>query len=381
MTAPDPSATRSSGDPVSTAPASPNAPAQSPSTSRSSSRDPLAGWSLEEKVGQLVMVGVDVHAHAAISDQVVRDLHVGNVFLAGRTMAGVQRVKNLVELFTGLVGPATTHGTPMFIATDQEGGTVQVLRGPGFSEIPSALDQSTLPPAVLRDDAAQWGTELASAGVNLDLAPVTGLVPNAAAAATNPPVGALQRNYGFTLQDVTSHANAFSAGMEQAGVGVAIKHFPGLGSVTANTDTTAGVTDTTTSVTGPQVAAFRSGIDAGAAFVMTSTAVYTQIDPSQPAAFSRTVVQGLLRDTLGFHGLVITDDLSAATQVTAWSPGERAVKAIEAGNDIVLASRTPAVVPEMVAAVVQRARSDPAFAATVDAAAARVVAAKARLVR
>jgi beta-N-acetylhexosaminidase len=327
------------------------------------------------------MVGVDVHAHAAISDQVVRDLHVGNVFLAGRTTAGVQRVKNLVELFTGLAGPATTHSTPMFIATDQEGGTVQVLRGAGFSDIPSALDQAELAPATLRDQAARWGAELTAAGVNLDLAPVTDLVPSAAAAATNPPVGALQRNYGFALDEVTSHANAFSAGMEQAGVNVALKHFPGLGSVTANTDTTAGVTDTTTSATGPQVAAFRSGIDAGAAFVMTSTAVYTQIDPSQPAAFSRTVVQRLLRDTLGFHGLVITDDLSAATQVTGWSPGDRAVKAIEAGNDIVLASRTPAVVPGMVAAVLQRARSDPAFAATVDVAAARVVAAKARLVR
>lgn len=341
----------------------------------------MAGWSLEEKVGQLFMVGVDVHAHAAISDQVVRDLHVGNVFLAGRTTAGVQRVKNLVELFTGLVGPATTHSTPMFIATDQEGGKVQVLRGPGFSDIPSALDQSTLSSEVLRGHAVQWGTELASAGVNLDLAPVMGLVPDAAAAATNPPIGALQRNYGFTVADVTSHANAFSAGMEQAGVAVAIKHFPGLGSATANTDTATGVTDTTTTATSPQVAAFRSGIDAGAAFVMTSTAVYAQIDPTQPAAFSRAVVQGLLRDTLGFRGLVITDDLSAAAQVTGWSPGDRAVKAIEAGNDIVLASHSPDVVPEMVAAVVQRARSDPAFAAVVDAAAARVVGAKAHLVR
>ncbi len=89
---------------------------------------------------------------------------------------------------------------------------------------------------------------------------------------------------------------------------------------------------------------------------------------------------GLLRDALGFDGLVVTDALSATTPVTGWSPGARAVRTIDAGYDIALASGTPAVLPEKVAAVVRRARSDPAFAATVDVAARRVLAATARLV-
>ena len=205
------------------------------------------------------------------------------------------------------------------------------------------------------------------------------LVPSAAEAPNNPPVGFFDRNYGYTVDDVTSHANAFSAGMESAGVDVTIKHFPGLGRVTANTDVTAGVTDDVTTRDDPSVEGFQAGIDAGAAFVMAATAIYTLIDPDEPAAFSPIVIGDVLRGDLGFEGVIITDDVSAAKQVLAWSPADRAIKTIEAGGDIVLASADPTVVPAMVDAVVARAQSDPAFAAKVDAAVLRVLAAKDRL--
>jgi beta-N-acetylhexosaminidase len=325
------------------------------------------------------MVGVDVHNLGHDAYDAIRDRHVGNVFLAGRTEAGRQPVHNLVTWYTGLVSARTTHGTPLFVATDQEGGQVQVLRGPGFSDLPNALDQAILAPATLQANAKTWGTELALAGVNLDLAPVMDLVPGTAAASKNPPIVALNRNYGYTLDSVTSHANAFSAGLESAGVEVSIKHFPGLGRVSANTDTSAGVTDTVTTRGGASVQAFRSGITAGAGVVMTSTAMYTRIDPGVPAAFSPVVVGDVLRGDLGFRGVVISDDLSAATQVLAWSPAQRAIKTIDAGGDIVLVSRDPTVAPQMVDAVVAHARVNPAFAKKVDAAVLRVLAAKSRL--
>ncbi|WP_435737429.1 glycoside hydrolase family 3 N-terminal domain-containing protein [Cellulosimicrobium sp. PMB13] len=340
--------------------------------------DPLAGWTLEQKVGQLLMVGVDVRSPQQVSYDAVARRHVGNVFLAGRSQAGTGPTADLVAGFTVLVSEETTQGTPLFVATDQEGGYVQVLRGAGFSQIPTALDQSRLGPAALEDQAATWGSELAAAGVNLNLAPVMDLVPERSAA-QNPPIGYYDRAYGFTADSVVSHANAFSAGMEASGVDVTIKHFPGLGRVTANTDTDAGVTDDVTTRDDPSVAVFASGIEAGAAFVMTSTAVYTRIDPERPAAFSPVVVDGMLRGDLGFDGVVITDDVSAAAQVQAWSPAERAVLTIEAGGDMVLASADPSVVAEMADALVERASSDPAFAAKVDAAVERVLAAKARL--
>lgn len=340
--------------------------------------DPLAGWTLEEKVGQLFVVGLDLTEPQQVSRDLIGQRHVGNVFLHGRSTAGVTAVRGVVDGVTSLATDATTHGTPMLVAVDQEGGRVQSLTGPGFSTIPSAGQQAGLAPDELRARAQQWGDELAAAGVSLDLAPVMDLVPSSSAAA-NPPIGALDRGYGATAASVTSHAGAFLEGMRAAGVGVSVKHFPGLGRVTADPDTTAGVTDTVTSAADDSVGVFRSGIAAGADTVLMSTAVYSLLDPSAPAAFSPAVVTDLLRGRLGFDGVVITDDLSGAEQVAAWSPGDRAIDAIAAGCDLVLFSKEPQVAPAAVEAVVARASSDPAFAARIDESVRRVLALKAAL--
>ena len=133
----------SSAKPKAPAPAPPSA-APSPTASATASATAtatdgaLAGWSLEEKVGQLMMVGVDATAPKDSSTEAVDTHHVGNIFIAGRTTAGGQATQKVIASFTGKVGPGTTRSTPMLVATDQEGGEVQVLSGSGFSEIPSA---------------------------------------------------------------------------------------------------------------------------------------------------------------------------------------------------------------------------------------------------
>jgi len=336
---------------------------------------PADGWTLEQKVGQLFMVGVDVTDPAPVSRASIVDDHVGNLFLHGRSTAGTDAVRALVGRYTDLVGPRTTHDVPMLVSTDQEGGTVQVLRGPGFDDLPAATEQATWEPATLRDRATRWGAQLAAAGVNVDLAPVMDLVPPGTEHA-NPPVGALRRNYGTTAADVVSRADAFAAGLRASGVAVAVKHFPGLGRVTADTDSASGVVDDVTTRDDEQLAVFQAGIDAGAELVMMSTAVYEHLDPDQPAAFSHAIVTDLLRGELGFRGLVITDDLSGAEQVQAWSPGDRAIAAIDAGVDLVLVSKVPDVAPEMVRAVVHQAEVDDGFRAEVEAAWQRVLTAK-----
>ncbi|MCK9794404.1 glycoside hydrolase family 3 protein [Isoptericola sp. 4D.3] len=374
------SAARTSGSPSPTPspPSSPTASTPSPSAGTPVPDDVLAGWSLEQRVGQLLMVGVSVGDPAAASADAIRDDHVGNVFLHGRSKAGVDATRALVDEYTGLVSHRSTRGTPLLVATDQEGGLVQVLRGPGFSDLPKATEQATWEPATLRERAEGWGDELAAAGVNLNLAPVMDLVDEADAA-DNPPIGAFDRSYGFTPASVTSSANAFAAGQRAAGVEPVIKHFPGLGRVSANTDTDTAVTDDVTTRDDASVQVFARGIEAGAKYVMMSTAVYDRIDPDAPAAFSPVVVDDLLRGDLGFDGVVMTDDLSAAAQVQGRSPGERAVHAVDAGVDLVLASADPTVVPEMADALVAEARQDPAFAEKVDTSARRVLAAKATL--
>ncbi|MFD2793931.1 glycoside hydrolase family 3 N-terminal domain-containing protein [Promicromonospora vindobonensis] len=361
---------------VPTGSASPRVPTATPEpTPGAPDLSLVAGWTLREKVGQIVMVGLPVEGPFQPTFDMLRDEQLGGVFLHGRTTAGRRPVKKLVN---AAVDAAAQDKQPLFVATDQEGGAVQVLRGAGFSDIPSALDQAELDPSDLRARSRAWGDELAAAGVNLNLAPVLDLVP-AATASSNAPIGVFGRNYGYSVESVTAHGNAFAQGQHDAGVQTSIKHFPGLGRVTGNTDDTAGVTDTVTGADSPSLDVFDAGIESGSGLVMMSSAIYTQIDPKAPAVFSPAAV-GLVRK-LGFDGVIISDDLSAAVQVERVPTGRRAVRAVDAGVDLVLASARPAAAPAMVGALVRTARDDPAFAAKVDAAAARVVAAKADLQR
>ena len=371
----------SSAKPKAPAPASPSA-APSPTASAmasataTASDGALAGWSLEEKVGQLMMVGVDATAPKDSSTEAVDTHRVGNIFIAGRTTAGGQATQKVIASFTGKVGPGTTRSTPMLVATDQEGGEVQVLSGSGFSDIPSALDQSTQPREQLVTAARTWGKELADVGVNMNLAPVVDLV-DIPRPSTNEPIGRWGREYGHDAATVSSQAGAFAEGMQSSKVIPTYKHFPGLGRVTANTDTSANVVDGTTNRgTDAAVGVFANAIAAGAQVIMVSSATYTLIDASAPAVFSSKIVTEMLRTEMGFSGVVITDDVSAAAQVQGVAAGDRAVQAIRAGCDIVLASADPTVAADMVKAIIAAAQSDPAFAARVDESATRVLALK-----
>ena len=366
---PEPAASSAAPSPTAAASASPSAAATATATD-----GPLAGWSLEEKVGQLMMVGVDAQAPKQSSNEAVDTHHVGNIFIAGRTTAGSQATQKVISSFTSKVGPGTTHATPMLVATDQEGGEVQVLAGSGFSDIPSALDQSAQPRDQLVASARTWGKELADVGVNMNLAPVADLV-DIARPASNEPIGRWGREYGHDAATVSSQAGAFAEGMQASKVIPTYKHFPGLGRVKDNTDTSAGVVDSTTTRSADTAVSviFGAAIAAGAPVIMVSSATYSLIDPSAPAVFSSTIVTDMLRREMGFSGVVITDDVSAAVQVQDVSAGDRAVRAIRAGCDLVLASADPTVAADMVKALIATARSDPAFAARVDESATRVL--------
>ncbi|RPF19548.1 beta-N-acetylhexosaminidase [Myceligenerans xiligouense] len=333
---------------------------------------------LEEKVGEIIMVGVPVSGGRDTAAAVIQEHHVANIFLHGRTQAGQAPVRRLVVDFRTLGAAENPRDPLMLVATDQEGGTVQVLRGDGFSDLPSAVDQAAMSPDELRRNAETWGAELADVGVNLNLAPVADVVL-AASAASNAPIGANRRNYGYTLDSVVAGSVAFGQGQRAAGVATAPKHFPGLGLVVGNTDTATDVTDTVTGPDAKSVAAFAANVESGSEFVMMSSAVYTKIDAERPAVFSPAAID-LLRDDLGFDGVIMTDDLAAAAQVQAWTPGDRAVLAVEAGVDLVLASADPTTAAPMAQALVERAERDPGFASRIDEAAARVLTAKSALI-
>ncbi|WP_442928127.1 glycoside hydrolase family 3 N-terminal domain-containing protein [Microbacterium sp. No. 7] len=351
-----------------------SSPATSPSAVPSPSRTPDAidALSLEQRVGQLFMVGTPATTASPTTLAAVRDRHAGGIFLSGRSTGGVAATASVVSRFTALA----ERDLPLWVATDQEGGEVQVLRGPGFDAMPYGIRQADLPSEQLQARAEAWGRELADAGVNLDLAPVADIVTSEATRFDNPPIGGYGRQYGYDASTVADKAGAFAEGMRDAGILPTFKHFPGLGHVSANTDTTADVVDRAVTPDGPDVDLYRPLTAAGPSAVMVSSAIYDRIDGSTPAVFSPKVV-GLLRSEVGFDGVVFSDDLSGAVAVSAWSPADRAVRAISAGVDVVLVSAKPSVFPAMYDAVLAKAKADPQFAAQVDAAAARVLAAKA----
>ncbi len=322
------------------------------------------------------MVGSPVSGPDAATLAALNDDHVGNVFLKGRSYAGTDAVAGVVASLQAQVSAPSTAGVRQFIATDQEGGMVQIMNGPGFSDIPAAVDQGAVDPGRLRADAGLWGSELAGAGINVNFAPSLDTVPGADFAPANAPIGHFGREYGYTPLDVSAHGVAFAQGMADAGVAPAIKHFPGLGRVSANTDTTTGVTDGVTVRNGPFVAPFRDAVRAGVRWMMISNASYPSIDPGEIAPFSSIIMRGMVRDDLGFTGIIVSDDICDAVQLSFAAPSDRAANFIAAGGTMALCTNQN-ILPQLSQGILARQAADPAFAAVVDAAALKVLEIKA----
>ena len=331
----------------------------------------LGNMTLAERVGELFLVGVDGNIAGPDLTAAERTYHFGSLLL-NKTAVGTGALAAQTAAMQELA-PADTSGVRLFIAANQEGGQVQQLTGPGFATMPSALVQGSWSLSTLRGSATDWGTDLRAAGVNLDLAPVMDVVPQGSAA-SNAPIGALDREFGFDPVTNGEHGTAFIQGMAAAGVMTVAKHFPGLGRVAGNTDFTSNVVDNVTTANDPYLNSFRTAVGAGVPMVMVALATYTKIDPTELAVFSPTVMR-LLRNGLGFNGVIVSDDLGEAAAVQAIPAGTRAIGFLSAGGDLITSQNLPPA-EQMAAAVLAKASGNAAFRATVDAAAQRVLAAK-----
>ena len=356
----------------SSAPTESRAPADSatPSSATSSRPTPtecaaqvVAKLSPRQRAGQLVMVGVTNASASQLA--VLRRQSIGSVILMGQHTDGVRGVKRVTAKLAW-----KGQSLPLLVAVDQEGGLVQRLKGTGFDTMPSAKVQATWSNATLQSRAARWGRQLTSAGVNWTLAPVADVVP-ANMVTRNAPIGRLGRGYGSDPATVAARVSAFVKGMESSGVITSAKHFPGIGRVVGNTDTTAGVKDTVTTTHDPYLRPFKGAIDSGAGSVMLSTVTYTRIDAKRPAAFSSKVI-GAIRNGLGFDGVVISDDLGVARSVASMPAADRAIGFVRAGGDVAI-TVAPELADEFVAGIVRAAQASPTVAAQVTRAATRVV--------
>lgn len=326
--------------------------------------------SVDQRVGQLIMAGCSANSDCSYVHDLAASGSVGAVIL----MDNSYRSRDQIRALTDRLQSARATGAGLFVATDQEGGQVQRLRGSGFDRIPAATVQGHLSPDELRRRVQRWGKQLADAGINLNLAPVLDTVAPGSVD-TNAPIGQLQREYGTVPSAVRRAGLAVVQGYRAGGIDAAVKHFPGLGRVRGNTDTETGVRDTVTSATDPYLGPFHAAVDDGVAFVMMSTAIYPRIDDRNPAAFSSAVITDLLRGRLSFRGVVISDDLANAAQVRYLNAGQRAVAFLDAGGDMVLTVDS-ALVRAMTTAIRARMRLDPAFASKVDASVLRILRAK-----
>jgi beta-N-acetylhexosaminidase len=310
-------------------------------------RTVLAGMSLEQKVGQLfqtyvygdtatttdpayttqnqALYGVDNGA------QVLAKYHLGGVIYF--TWSGnLGSPTQIATLSNGLQQASTGNGdAPLVITTDQEGGNVTRIGAPLAVSPGNMALGATFSPADSYAMSHATGQQLAALGINGDDAPVVDTNTNPA----NTADGA--RSFGDRAGPVAVMGAASVLGYQSAGIAATAKHFPGLGSTSVNTDNGVAVTDETRAdFDRNDLPPFRAAIAAGVDTIMAAHIIAPALDPSgAPASMSKPIVTGLLRDTLHFDGVVVTDALSAAA-LGDIPPAQRAVQAIEAGVDQLL---------------------------------------------
>jgi beta-N-acetylhexosaminidase len=284
----------------------------------------VAPKSFEQLVGQTIVTGLSGQAPSASLLARIRSGQVGGVVLFGRNIGSDADVARLVSQLQAAA--AAGGNPPLLVAVDQEGGAVKRL-----ADGPPDVSPRTLGEEGDVGHAAAEGTATASflrgLGVDVDLAPVLD-TPDSLSSWLGSRAYSRSRFVNATL------GTAFLNGLQQGGVAATAKHFPGLGTARTTTDTAAVVVDTSASGLDRRLLPFRRAIAAGVSLVMVSNAGYRAYDPTgTPAALSQPIVTGLLRNRLGFKGVVITDALEA--------PGPRShrqapVEALRAGVDLLL---------------------------------------------
>jgi beta-N-acetylhexosaminidase len=317
-------------------------------------RDAVDELPLTRQVGKLVVLRFVGTSPPSYVRRVLHDGHASGAILFRDNVTGPDQLRSLTA---ALRNSGAAAGAMPIVCADQEGGQIRIVSW--------APPQN--PPAgqAPRSDARAAGKTLRGLGINVALAPVAD-VPSVP--------GAVMESRAFS-RDPRRTAGAVSAaikGWHEAGVAPTVKHFPGLGATTVNTDR-ASTTIGGGAPTDRDLAPFRAAIAAGVPLVMSSHAVYPAYDSRRIASQSPAVLKGLLRDKLGFKGVVITDSIEAAAVRATGSTEQVAIRSVEAGNDIVLTTGHGSWI-RVYRALLQKAKASKAFRTRVRASVARVLA-------
>lgn len=331
----------------------------------------IAEMTIEEKVGQLIMVGFEgTQANEAIETH-IRERFVGGVVLFSRNIESPQQTAELTNELQQMAS-ATAHQIPLFIGIDQEGGWVIRLKD-GATVLPGNMALGATGSAELAERAGEiTAVELAAVGVNLNFAPVMDVNNNP----QNPVID--RRSFGESPELVSRLGVAYIRGLQRNGVLATAKHFPGHGDTTVDSHfDLPTVNHDRERIHALELQPFRAAIDTDVAAIMTAHIVYPAFDADQPATLSPTILTDLLRTELGFDGLIVTDDMEMKAIDDRYRSGEAAVMAVEAGADVVMVLWTPTKQLEVFDALLSAVKSGRISQARLDQSVKRILKSKA----
>jgi len=303
--------------------------------------DYMKNMSLEEKVGQLFIVNLELldprngnyYEWKKFTKKMKRSLdkyHVGGVILFSRNIARRKQTKNLINNLQA------NSSIPLFVTVDEEGGDVARIasnENMGTTSFPTMeeIGQTQDAPYVY-EMGKVIGSEIKELGFNVDFAPVADVKTSE----LNLEIGT--RSFGEEPEKVADMVSAFVKGMQGQNVSASLKHFPGQGSSSGDTHIeSVNIDSSITGLRKNDFVPFEAGIEAGADFVMVSHISVSKVtETSQPASMSELIMKTILRDELGFDGIVITDAMDMAPVTDNYTSAQAAYGAVNGGADIVL---------------------------------------------
>lgn len=289
----------------------------------------LSELSLEEKVGQLVIVGMEGTSVDSYTQKLINNYHVGGFIFFKDNIASTTQA---VNLFNHLKKENANNPVPLWMSIDEEGGRVSrmpesFLRLPASGVVGKKNDS-----ALTYNMGSQIGQRLSGFGLNMAFAPVLDVNSNP----NNPVIG--DRSFGSNAAQVARLGTAAMKGIQEAGVVAAVKHFPGHGDTVVDSHVGLPVVNVDMNrLNNLEFVPFKEAINQGADVVMVAHLLMSKIDPKTPASYSKPIITGLLREQLGYKGVVITDDMTmGAVDNGKIELGELAVRSVLAGSNIVL---------------------------------------------
>ncbi|MGO0061191.1 beta-N-acetylhexosaminidase [Brevibacillus fluminis] len=285
--------------------------------------------SLEEKIGQLVLVGMDGTTLGTQAKEMIEQYHVGGFIFF---KPNLQNAAQAVSLFNSLkVTNRSVNPIPLFLCVDEEGGRVSRLPN-SLVKLPASRTVGKKDnPVFTRELGQLLGSELKAFGLNVDFAPVMDVASNP----KNPVIG--DRSFGSDPKRVSRLGVAEMEGLQDEHVIPGIKHFPGHGDTSVDSHLGLPIVQYDRKrLRRFELVPFADAVRVGADMVMVAHILLPKLDPDHPSSFSEPIITGLLRKELGFGGVVITDDMTMGAIAKHYDVGAAAVQAVLAGSNIVL---------------------------------------------